>query len=213
MSRRSSLDSFSRWAILCSLCAIAAALPALAQQKADVVLRDGKILTVDSNFSTAEAVAISGNRITAVGSDADVMKTAGPNTKVIDLKGRTVVPGLIDTHRHIYERENYDGKLTPDQQKNYPVDWRGVTSTQDVLNQIKGIMDKYKFKPGEWIYFTNKLSFMGGAQGGGNQSKILFDDLTRWELDKVTPNNPIAMSEGIPDQNGRVAKSAANGST
>ena len=209
MSRRSSLDSFSRWAILCSLCAIAAALPALAQQKADVVLRDGKILTVDSNFSTAEAVAISGNRITAVGSDADVMKTAGPNTKVIDLKGRTVVPGLIDTHRHIYERENYDGKLTPDQQKNYPVDWRGVTSTQDVLNQIKGIMDKYKFKPGEWIYFTNKLSFMGGAQGGGNQSKILFDDLTRWELDKVTPNNPIAMSEGIPDQNGLLVNGKA----
>src|SRR6266404_1546846 len=162
-----------------------------AQQKpADLVLHNGKILTVDAGFSTAQAVAISGNQIAAVGSNQDVLKLAGANTQVIDLKGRTVIPGLIDTHRHIYEQENYDGKLTPEQQRNYPVDWRGVTSTQDVLNQIKGIMDKYKFKPGEWIYFTNRLSFMGAANSGGvDQSKILFNDLTRWELDKVTPNN------------------------
>ena len=198
-------------AIILSVCLALYPSRIRAQQKAaDMILHNGKILTVDANFSTAEAVAITGNQIEAVGSNQDVLKLAGPNTQVIDLKGRTVIPGLIDTHRHIYEQENYDGKLTPEQQRNYPVDWRGVTSTQDVLNQIKGIMDKYKFKPGEWIYFTNRLSFMGAkANGGVDQSKILFNDLTRWELDKVTPNNPIAMSEGIPDQNGLLVNGKA----
>ena len=173
------------------------------------ILKNGKILTVDGNFSVAQAVAITDNQIAAVGTDDDISKLAGPATQVIDLKGRTVIPGLIDTHRHIYERENYDGKLTPEQMRNYPVDWRGVTTVQDVLNQIKGIMDKYHFKPGEWIYFTNQLSFMGAAGGRATQSKILFNDLNRWELDKVTPNNPIAMSEGIPDQNGLLVNGKA----
>src|SRR5690349_20398417 len=110
--------------LLATVCVMLMAAAAVAQQPADMVLHNGKILTVDDSFSTAQAVAISGNKIAAVGSDADVMNLAGAGTKVIDLKGRTVIPGLIDTHRHIYETEHYDGKLTPDQQKNYPVDWR-----------------------------------------------------------------------------------------
>ena len=71
-------------------------------QQADLILHHGKIVTVDGNFSIAEAVAISGNKILAVGSSADILKLAGPATQVIDLKGRTVVPGLVDTHRHMY---------------------------------------------------------------------------------------------------------------
>lgn len=200
---------FSTFATSLAL-SVALCLSLHAQHKtADLVLHNGKILTVDNSFSTGQAVAISGNQITAVGSNEDIMKLAGPATQVIDLKGRTVIPGLIDTHRHIYERENYDGKLTPEQQRYYPVDWRGVTSTQDVLNQIKATMDKYHFKPGEWIYFNNRLSFMGSGGGAADQSKILFNDLTRSELDKVTPNNPIAMSEGIPDQNGLLVNGKA----
>lgn len=179
------------------------ALSLFAQQPspkpADIVLHNGKILTVDNNFSTAEAVAVTGQKIAAVGNSADILKLAGPNTQVIDLKGRTVVPGLIDTHRHMYNaaENTYGGSFGPEDFHRYPVDWRGVTSKEDVLNQIKGLMDKYKFKPGQWIYFVNQLMFINS--GTVEQAKILYDDLARFDVDKVTPNNPVILSMGIPD--------------
>ncbi len=67
----------------------------LAQQTADTVLYNGKILTVDSNFTIAQAVAVRGNRITAVGTNDEVLRLAGPNTLRIDLKGKTVTPGAF----------------------------------------------------------------------------------------------------------------------
>jgi len=173
-------------------------------QTADIILHNGKILTVDKDFSTAEAVAVSGQKITAVGKEADVMKLAGPNTQVIDLKGREVIPGLIDSHRHMYSaaEQTYGGLLAPEKLHRYIVDWKGVTNKDDVLNIVKGIMDKYNFPPGQWIYFANALPFLGNNQATVEQARILYDDLNQWELDKVTPNNPIMMSLGIPDFNG-----------
>lgn len=181
--------------------------PCLAAQQAgnqaDIVLHNGKILTVDENFSTAQAVAIRGNQFAAVGQEADVLKLAGPNTQVIDLKGRTVVPGLIDTHLHIYEPGGYGANLTPEQRKQYPIDWRAVKTKEDALNQIKALMDKYPFKPGEWIYF-------GGGRGGGSEAiaQLKLDGLNRWDLDTVTPNNPIAVSV-INDFNGLLVNGKA----
>ena len=170
---------------------------------ADMVLHNGKILTVDAQFSTAQAVAIRGDKIAAVGQNQTILAMAGPNTLRIDLKGRTVVPGLIDTHIHLhsYAESVYGSTLTPQESHRYPVDWRGVRSKSDVLNQIKGLMDKYQFKPGQWIYFENQLSFTGGG-GDPAMAKILYDELTRWDLDTVTPDNPVALSLGIPDFNG-----------
>lgn len=66
----------------------------------DVVLHNGHVLTVDRAFSTAEAVAVRGERIVAVGTSASVRALAGPATRVIDLQGRTLVPGLMDNHLH-----------------------------------------------------------------------------------------------------------------
>ncbi len=180
-------------------------LPAQAQgQKADMILHNGKVLTVDNNFTITQAVAIAGNKILATGSDADIMKLAGPNAQVIDLKGRTVIPGLADTHRHSYNyaESTYGGLFKDSDLHRYPIDWRGVRSKEDVLNEIKNIMAEYKFKPGEWIYFENQLQFFTREGGTKEQAKILYDELNQWELDKVTPNNPIAMSLGIPDFNG-----------
>ena len=182
-------------------------LPSLAQaqQAPDLIFHNGKILTVDNNFTVAQAVAVTGNRITAVGTDQQVLVTAGPKTQKIDLKGRTMIPGLVDTHRHMYSYAEgaYSAYLTPEQFQRFPVDWSGVRTKDDVLNQIKGLMAKYNFKPGEWIYFTNQLSFMGKATPKEeSQAKILYDDLNQWELDKVTPNNPVLLSLGIPDFNG-----------
>ena len=68
---------------------------------ADVVLLGGRVYTVDPARPWAEAVAISGDRIVAVGSSAEVRKVAGPRTRVIDLQGAFVVPGFNDAHVHI----------------------------------------------------------------------------------------------------------------
>src|SRR5438876_12399123 len=74
----------------------------LAQQAApDVILSNGKIITVDERFTIAQAVAIQGDRIVAVGANQDIVRLAGPATKRIDLRGRAVTPGLIDNHMHI----------------------------------------------------------------------------------------------------------------
>src|SRR5689334_24699160 len=100
-----------------------------AQQPADLILHNAKVLTVDKNFSIAQAIAVTGNTISAVGQDADVMKLAGPNTQVIDLKGRTVTPGLMDTHLH-YTGLDYGGNLPEPQRALYRVDWGGVKSKE-----------------------------------------------------------------------------------
>jgi predicted amidohydrolase YtcJ len=70
------------------------------QAKADVVLRNGKIYTADKERSIKQALALKGNTIVVVGSDADVSPLIGSRTKVIDLGGKLVLPGLIDTHIH-----------------------------------------------------------------------------------------------------------------
>ncbi len=95
-----------------------------AQQTADTMFFNGKILTVDDEFSIAQAVAVSGNTIAAVGTDQQVQALAGPNTTQIDLKGRTMIPGLVDTHRHMYSyaERAYGGLLTPDERRRYPLD-------------------------------------------------------------------------------------------
>ena len=185
-----------------------------AQQAADMILHNGKILTVDDKFSTAQAVAISGDKILAVGNNADVMKLAGPNTRKIDLKGKTVVPGLIDTHLHITGPGQYAEGLTPEKTHALAIDWRGVRTKEDVLSQIKGMMDKYQFKPGDWIYFQDRiqtgLQEDGVTQGARlEQVKILYDELNVTNLDKVAPNNPIVLTLGIPDENGLLVNGKA----
>jgi predicted amidohydrolase YtcJ len=64
------------------------------------VFHSGKIVTVDDQFRTVEAMAIRGGRILAVGTNAEIRKLAGPGTEQVDLRGRTVLPGLIDSHVH-----------------------------------------------------------------------------------------------------------------
>ena len=67
---------------------------------ADLILLNGKIITVDKNFTIAEAVAINKDKIIAVGSNKEIRKLANKQTKIIDLEGKTVIPGLIDAHAH-----------------------------------------------------------------------------------------------------------------
>ena len=73
------------------------------QPTADLILTNGKIITVDDRFSIAQAVAVRGDRIVAVGTNQEVARLAGPSARRIDLRGRAVVPGLIDNHAHYME--------------------------------------------------------------------------------------------------------------
>ena len=90
--------------IIAPLVAVALSTSALGSaafgQNADTVLLNGKIVTLDAAISTAEALAVRDGKIVAVGTSADVRAFAGAGTRMIDLEGRTVVPGLIDSHMH-----------------------------------------------------------------------------------------------------------------
>src|SRR5437773_7682752 len=92
------------------LLAIAGALVAIggarsfvrAQQPgADLILSNGKVITADERFTIAQAVAIRGDRVVATGSNQEIARLAGPNTRRIDLRGKAVTPGLIDNHMHL----------------------------------------------------------------------------------------------------------------
>jgi predicted amidohydrolase YtcJ len=182
-----------------------------AQQTTTLILRNGKILTVDSKFSVAQALAVSGNRIAAVGADADVMKLAGPNTQIVDLKGKTVVPGLIDTHLHTYSiaEAAYGSELSPYERNRLPIDWRAVQNKNDVLQQIKANIEKYNIPPGKWLYFQNQNLSFGSTERAVQMRKLLYDELTRWDLDTVSPNNPIMLDMGVPDTSGFFVNSKA----
>jgi predicted amidohydrolase YtcJ len=91
-------------------------------------LTNGKVVTVDDSFSIAQAVAIKGGRIVAVGRTADIAKLADAGTKTIDLKGRTVIPGLIDNHAHFVRvAEKWHSEMRLD----------GITSRQQVVKMLQ----------------------------------------------------------------------------
>src|SRR6516164_10384967 len=113
---------------------------ALAQTPADTVLLHGKIVTVDDRFTVTEALAIKGERIIAVGSNAEIERHKGPNTRVLDLNGRTVIPGLIDNHAHYMRAAEY---------WNREVRLDGITSHKEALDLIKH--KAAESKPGEWV--------------------------------------------------------------
>src|SRR4026207_915711 len=94
--------SFSRGLIWASLAVMVSGLWSAATEaaEADVVLRNGKIYTADKERSIRQAIAIKGNTIVAVGDDKDVAPLIVSGTKVIDLGGKLVLPGLVDTHIH-----------------------------------------------------------------------------------------------------------------
>ena len=172
-----------------------------AQQDADTILHNGKILTVDAQFSVAEAVAVRDDEILAVGSNDDVLRLAGPNTLRIDLKGRTVTPGLINTHVHLESPGAYGSDLPAPLRKQYPLNFRTVRTMDDILKQIEDVITAFKIEPGEWVYFSGRPR--------GDQAGLLYDELDRWELDKAAPNNPIALAGGIPVVNMLLVNSKA----
>jgi predicted amidohydrolase YtcJ len=137
---------------------------------ADMILFNGKVITVDAQDRIFQAVAVKGDKILSVGSDLEIKPLAGPQCKMIDLKGKTVTPGLIDSHYHMmyYGAQFWPGYLDIRHPK--------VKSKADLL-QVVGDYAK-QLKPGVWI---------SGNQGFTLQAS---ETLDRWDLDSVAPNNP-----------------------
>jgi predicted amidohydrolase YtcJ len=143
---------------------------------ADMVLRGGKIITIDKKESTAEAVAVKYGRIVAVGKDGDVKALVGPKTKVIELKGRTVIPGLMDSHSHMADEGAGRLRFVDLSQE------AGVKTIKDIQGRLA---ERAKKTPkGQWIF---------GYQE--DDSKLAEKrHPTRWELDVGSKNHPISIS-------------------
>ena len=139
---------------------------------ADLILLNGNIVTVDENFNIAEAVAIKKDKIIAVGSNKEVRKFADTQTKIIDLKGKTVIPGLIDAHAHpeLASVSELDQDI-PD-----------IHTIAELLNWVKS--EAIKKKQGEWIIFP-RLFF--------TRLKELRQPLLA-ELDSVAPYHPVFLN-------------------
>ncbi|MBL8207598.1 MAG: amidohydrolase [Blastocatellia bacterium] len=142
---------------------------ALAQVNADLVLRNGKIWTVNDKQPEAEAVAILGNRIIAVGTSKDLRKLIGPQTRVLDLQGRRVVPGFNDAHVHFF---NGGAGLAS-------VQLRDAKSPQEFARRIGAFAAKSP--NGRWV--------LEGNWDHENWSPAALP--TRQLIDAVTPNNPV----------------------
>src|SRR5262245_7705969 len=100
-----------------------------AQQPApDLLLSNGKIITVDDRFSIAQAIAIKGDRIVAVGTNSEITPLAGSNTRRIDLRGRAVIPGLIDNHMHL---------LRAGSTWKWETRWDGVATRKAALDMLR----------------------------------------------------------------------------
>jgi predicted amidohydrolase YtcJ len=135
------MNPIARITGFCALAVLGLALAGPGRaQTADIILLHGKILTLDERSSIREAMAVSEGRIAAFGSSMDIMKLAGRKTRVVDLRGRTVIPGLIDSHIHaIRAALSYSVE----------VNWIGASSLAEALGRVREAARRAK--PGDWL--------------------------------------------------------------
>jgi len=142
----------------------------------DLILTNGRIITVDERFTIAQAVALKGERFVAVGTNQEIAGLAGPNTKKIDLRGRAVVPGMIDNHMHLMRGgETWTEEVRLD----------GIDSRKQAVEMLRAKVRAAS--PSQWIY----------TLGGWTHHQFADDKkaFSREELDEIAPNNPMALQE------------------
>ncbi len=141
-------------------------------QAVDTILVNGKIVTVDDRFTITQALAIKSQRVVATGSNAEIRKLAIADTRVIDLKGRTVIPGLIDNHSHWIRAAEHD-----------ELRFDGVTSRAQAVQMLT--LRVRSAKVGEWV----------SVLGGWSEEQFTDDPrgFSLAELDKLAPDTPLAV--------------------
>jgi predicted amidohydrolase YtcJ len=161
-------------------------LPSSSQQDiADTVFQNGNVYTVNESQPKSEAIAVKGDKILFVGSNSDSQKFVGSKTRVIDLKGGTVVPGFTDAHQH----------LSGVGFREMTLNLEGITTLEDFLAKVKTRVDQAR--PGEWVSGRGWIETFWKPP--------VFP--TRWDLDKVSPNNPVILTRA--DGHASVVNSAA----
>lgn len=146
--------------------------PATSGQTADLILQNARIYTVNPAQPVAEAVAVRGDRILRVGRSPDVLALRGPATRVIDLQGATVVPGLADAHGHFLGLGQSLQRL----------DFRATTSYDQIVDMVRKAASQAR--PGEWI--------LGRAWDQNDWPDKQFP--TADKLDGAAPNNPVYLT-------------------
>ncbi len=154
-------------------------------EPADLIFTNANVYTANDQQPNAEAIAVKGDRIVFAGSNAEVKKYQGAHTRVIDLHGATVLPGMTDAHHH----------LSGVGFREMTLNLEGITNLQDFLAKVKARVDQAK--PGEWVTGRGWIETFW--------TPPVFP--TRWDLDKVAPNNPVILERA--DGHGAVANSAA----
>jgi len=151
---------------------------ATAAEPAERIIRGGSIVTVDPAQPTAEAVAIRGGRIVAVGAEADVLRHKGPNTQVTDLAGRTLVPGFVDGHSHFFTCGTVQVQALCASPPAGP-----CTTVADVIGQLKKLRQRLQLGPGKFVV------------GFGYDPDLLAEKRapTKQELDAAFPDNPVIL--------------------
>lgn len=172
----------------------------------DVILVNGKIHTMDARMSQVQAMAVRNHRIIALGTDAEIRELAGPKTETLDAKGRTVTPGLIDshTHPHVWAVEHWLGAEgdfaakkynNPEMQIFYS---KGNSGVEILRNVERIVLERSKaLGPGKWIW----IALFGGNNISESRKIVwpLFQPatagssgtITRELLDTLAPNNPL----------------------
>ena len=158
---------------VCFVCAAAAAFGQQPSVVPDEIFYNGKVVTVDPSFRIHEAFAVQGEKFLAVGGNAEMQALAGPSTRRTDLRGHTVIPGLMDNHNHQYHATIVFLR---------GADLRGVPSLAELLNRIR--QEAAGTPSGQVVY---------GSMGWNPNEFPERRPPTRQDLDEAAPNHPVVV--------------------
>ena len=171
------LGLISFFSIALGLTAVAARVDQTQQAPADLVLTNGRIVTVDDAVPEAQAIAIRGTRIEAIGTAAEMKRYVGASTRVIDLNGQLAIPGFIDSHAH----------FTGIGEAHLELDLTKAKTWDDIVAMVAEAAKNAK--PGEWIYGRGWHQEKWTSAPKPNVEGFP----THASLDKASPNNPVVL--------------------
>jgi predicted amidohydrolase YtcJ len=164
--------------MLLAACAAACAPREAATEPATLVLTNGRIVTVEDSPAEAQAIAVRGDRIVALGTSDEIRSHAGPGTEVIDLHGQLAIPGFIESHGHFAGMG----------QAQLNLNLMKATSWAEIVSMVEAAARSAR--PGEWIYGRGWHQEKWTAKPEPNVEGFPLHDL----LSKVSPNNPVLLT-------------------